>query len=392
MPFEIIRQDITKVRADAIVNTSSVMPGIGSGVDSAIHKAAGPQLLAARKKLGIILPGEAALSPAYRLNAKYVIHTVSPRWKGGDRGEAALLKSCYENALRLAVKAGCGSVAFPLLSAGNLMVPPRVSMQAALSVFADFLLEEDIHIYLTVFDREAFDLSEKLLSSVKNYVDDQYIAEKLAEEYPLGRPRGRFADRENFSLSGRFSSLLSRGAEEDAFEEYEADAVECRTESADSFSFLLEDAVFEAPATGRAEETTSYLPPVIFDIGPEDDALGRWLAKGERGFSETLLGLIDLRGETESAVYRRANVDRKLFSKIRKDPDYHPKKSTALAFALALRLDLDQTRSLLEKAGYALTRSSKADLVVEYFILHRNYDIFQLNEVLFYYDLPLIGG
>lgn len=352
MPFEIIRGDITEIKADAIVNTANPNPVIGSGVDAGIHKKAGPQLLEARKKIGSIAVGQAAITHAFGLNAKYVIHTVGPIWVDGTHGEEGLLRQCYDNALALAVKKRCKSVAFPLLSAGNYGFPKSVALQTAVNAFSAFLMDHEMRIILVVFDRDAFVLSEKLFQSVQSYIDEHYIQQKLQEEYSV-------ADSSNAYRAIRERQQRRR----------------------------IEAQVFRSEAPEEIPDMSMTAPAAAVPTSLED-----MLKKTDAGFSETLLKLIDRTGKKDAEIYKRANIDRKLFSKIRSNPAYKPSKATALAFAIALELDLGETRDFIGRAGYALSHSSKFDIIVEYFILQKNYNVVELNETLFAFDQPLIGA
>ena len=334
MPFTIIRNDIAAVSADVIVNTANPRPIIGDGVDRRLHEKAGLGLLMARKKIGNIAPGEAAVTRAFGLNAKYVIHTAGPVWQGGSVGEEELLRNCYKNSLRLALELGAESIAFPLISTGSYGFPKAFALQLATAEFIRFLSEHEMQITLVVFDRDSFALSGKLMSDVQSFIEERYV-----------------------------SSVLREG-------------------SAQFRSRRMEDAVFAPSAPAAASLLAERSAPALDDFLRQMDA----------GFSETLLRLIDRSGKKDPEVYKKANVDRKLFSKIRNNPQYRPSKATAVAFALALELDLEETKDLLGRAGYALTHSSKFDLVVEFFILQKNYDIFAINEILFALDQPLIGG
>lgn len=335
MPFEIVRNDITNMKADAIVNAANPRPIIGYGVDSGIHKKAGTQLLEARRRIGDIAFGDAAVTPAFGLDAKIIIHAVSPVWQDGKANETALLESCYEKSLQLAVDNGCESIAFPLLSAGNHGFPKDISLRTAVGVFSRFLLQHDMHIYLVVFGRNAFELSEKLMCSVKSYIDDNYIREKSIEEYGA-------ADKRDVR---------------------EAELVYLRR--------VMEQRSSEAH--GRKD-------------------IAQLVEEVDESFSQALIRLIDEKGFTDPYVYKKANIDRKLFSKIKNNRSYRPGKSTCVAFAVALGLDLEQTREFIGKAGYALTHSSKFDIIIEYYISSGNYDIFEINEVLFAFGQPLLGG
>ena len=356
MPFKIIRGDITEISADAIVNTANPNPVNSSGVDAGIHKKAGPKLLEARKKVGPIAAGQAMVTPAFNLDAKFVIHAVGPVWEDGVHGEEVLLRQCYDNALVLAAKKRCKSVAFPLLSAGNYGFPKAVALQIAVNAFSAFLMDHEMRIILVVFDRDAFALSEKLFQSVLSYIDEHYIQQKLQEEYAV-------ADSSNIYRAIRERRQRRR----------------------------IETQVFQSGALD--EETDKLMAPVAASMAAAaPTSLDDMLQKTDAGFSETLLKLIDRTGKKDAEIYKKANIDRKLFSKIRSNPAYKPSKATALAFAVALELNLDETRDFIGRAGYALSHSSKFDIIVEYFILQKNYNVMELNETLFAFDQPLIGA
>lgn len=344
MPFQIIRNDIINMQADAIVNTANPKPVIGAGTDAAIHKKAGPGLLTARQRIGAIETGCAAITPAYDLNAKYVIHTVGPVWEGGSYGEEELLRSCYENSLKLALEQGCQSVAFPLISTGTYGFPKDKALQIAISVFSKFLLEQDMHIYLVVFDRTSFQFSEKLFQSVTSYIDENYVEIHRQEERYLGRFR--------------------RQQQRPVYEE-------CCDMAADF-----------APQPCEVKSCKA---------APAKVSLPDFLKKKDAGFVETLLELIEKSGQKNSTIYKKANISKQHFSKLLNDPNAKPSKQTAIALALALELDLEQTRDLIGRAGYALTNSSKFDVIVQYFISQKNYDMMEINAALFEFDQSLLG-
>lgn len=360
MPFEIVRNDITNMEVDAIVNAANPRPIIGYGVDSGVHKKAGDQLLAARKKIGDIPFGDAAVTPAFNLGAKYVIHAVSPIWQDGTKNECALLESCYVKSLQLALECGCDSIAFPLLSAGNHGFPKDLALQTAISVFSKFLMKHEMQIYLVVFGKQSFALSEKLFHSVQSYIDETYIQEKSLEEYGVTNKRDI---RELELLQLRESMSRRRRAEL----EYNI----CASEVCEDGAFVEEKALMPASAPRRLEDLMKEI---------------------DETFSEALVRLIDQKGLKDPDVYKKANIDRKFFSKIKNNKNYKPSKATCVAFAIALELNLDETRDFIGKAGYALTHSSKFDIIVEYFILEGNYNSFEINEVLFAFEQPLIGG
>ena len=342
MPLEIIRNDITQVHADAIVNAANRSLLGGSGVDGAIHKAAGPELLAECRTLGGCKVGEAKITKGYRLPAKYVIHTVGPVWHGGGADEEKLLADCYRNSLALARQYELESIAFPLISSGAFGYPKDKALKVAIAEIGDFLLQHEMTVYLVVFDRASFALSEKLFASIAEYIDDNYI-----DLHPVG-------DRNRRELI-------------------------CMQEE------VLEEASYEASLSA------AYMPAPAAPL-KRKRKLADVVKQLEETFSQMLLRLIDEKGMSDAETYKRANIDRKLFSKIRNDIHYKPSKPTVLSFAIALRLNLDETRDLLLKAGFALSHSSKFDIIVQFFIEEGNYNIFEINEALFAFDQPLLGN
>lgn len=345
MPFEIVRNDITKMTVDAIVNSANPRPRVGLGTDSAIHEAAGPELLAARKVIGNIATGQAAITRAFRLHAKFVIHTVGPVWDGGSYGEEQLLRNCYDNALRLALEHNCRSIAFPLIATNNYGFPREKALQIAVSAFSAFLLEHEMQIYLVVFDRSAFQLSEKLFHSITSYIDQHYVDSWEKAVYgPDGNTRRQ---------------IRQRRMDRDLYEA-SCDRTEMR------------------PFAGAMEPARTSLPD--------------WLKQADAGFSETLLKLIDKTGQKDSVIYKKAHVSKQHFSKIRNNPNHKPTKETAIAFALALELDVEQTNDLIGRAGYTLSNSSKFDLIIRYFIEQKKYDIVQINMALYEFDQTLLGS
>ena len=330
MPLEIVRNDITKMSVDAIVNAAKESLLGGGGVDGCIHRAAGPELLQECRTLGGCRTGEAKINKAYRLPCQYVIHTVGPVWNGGSHGERELLVSCYRTSLALAKEHGCETVAFPLISSGIFGYPKDQALRVAVDTIGEFLLHNDMTVYIVIFSRTAYQISSKLFADIAEYVDDHYVDAHTDSQ----RERLR-----------RMSVLESRT--------------------------LSADAAAAPMAVGGLDSLLAHL---------------------DAGFSETLLKLIDRSGKKDAEVYKKTNVDRKLFSKIRNNPDYKPSKPTAVAFAIALELSLSETRDLIARAGYALNPSSKFDVIIEYFIMQRDYDIFKINEALFAFDQSLLGA
>ena len=352
MPFTIIRNDITKVAADAIVNTANPKPVIGGGTDYAIHKAAGPELLEARKKIGEIHTGQSVATPAFQLSAKYVLHTVSPAWIDGKHREEELLRKAYDAALQLAEKLECTSIAFPLMAAGTYGFPHDLALSVAIQAFTDFLLDHDLTIFLVLFNGKAFGLAASLFDDLKSYIDDNYVDAQAKREYSAAaqqRPR-----REP-------PTALRRNAR------------------AESGALPCDDAyMISAPMA---------MPAASAQMG---GSLEEFLRQRESTFTESLLDLLRERAGKDSEVYKRAEISKQLFSKILSNRDYKPTKDTAIQLAIGLQLDLAQTQKLLEKAGYALTRSSKADLVVQYYIERKIYSVSFINEALSDCGLPLL--
>ena len=328
MPLHIVRNDITTMKVDAIVNAANESLLGGGGVDGAIHRAAGPRLLRECRTLGGCKTGQAKLTGGYLLPAKYVIHTVGPIWRGGNQGERALLVSAYRASLVLALEHRCESVAFPLISSGVYGYPKDQALQVAVDTIGQFLLSHDMTVYLVIFDRATYTIGNQLFSDITAYIDERYVQ--------------THADR---------------------------------------------------PEVERARMGLLHAtPPVFAPCAPPPRDLAEALEQLDESFTQMLLRKIDERGFTDAQCYKRANIDRKLFSKIRSDLHYRPSKSTAMAFAVALELSLPEAKSLLEKAGYAFSHANKFDIIVEYFISHNNYNIFEINEALFAFDQSLLGG
>ena len=390
MPFEIIRNDITNMRVDAIVNTANPRPLIGSGVDAAVHAKAGPGLLEARREIGSMHTGEACVTPGFRLPSKYVIHTVGPVWEGGSYGEAHLLRQCYENSLKLALRNGCASVAFPLISTGNYGFPKKLALEIAVETIRAFLEEHEMQVYLVVFGKASLELSGGLVDHVRSFVDEAYVRERERMEYSFSGSRDFDFVRE------RLRELEKGLTHSRSFESEEAEREGSCAEVPPEWDLTEDDRSRgstrrEYRREGR-ERTAAFHEEIKSPKTPFDpEELGRMLKKTDLSFSEMLLKLIDQSGEKDADVYKRANVDRKLFSKIRNNPQYKPSKTTAVAFAIALKLDLEKTRDFIGRAGYALSRSNQFDIIIEYFILHERYDIYEINLMLFEFDQMLLG-
>ena len=344
MPIQIIRNDITKIECNAIVNAANSTLLGGGGVDGAIHRAAGKGLLLECAKLGGCKVGQAKVTNAYKLPCRYVIHTVGPRWKGGQSGEKELLESCYRESLQLAVDNHCESIAFPLISSGVYGYPKEQALRVAVDTITSFLIEHDMLVYIVVFDKSAFQISEKLFAEITSYIDDKYVDTHFIYNH---------SHRDSFGESTVLAETHILSDDRDTCELQELGCTSMAMPKAVS----LEDAISEI----------------------------------DESFSQMLFRKIDEKGMTDTQCYKKANVDRKLFSKIRGDIHYRPSKTTAIAFAIALELSLEETKDMLMKAGFALSHSNKFDIIIEYFINNENYNVFEINEALFAFDQSLLG-
>ncbi len=376
MPLQIIRDDITKVKADAIVNTANPAPTWGAGTDSAIYQAAGAkQLLKCRSKIGEIAVGDAAVTPAFRLPARHIIHTVGPIWQDGNHGEYEALRSCYEKSLHLAKKLNCKSIAFPLISTGSYGFPRAEALRTALKAIGNFLQDEEMTVYLVVFDTKSVQISEELNLSIEKYIDEKLVVRKLRQEYASSP-----AEMSSFNTLPPLQDSLSAPAHPSA----PAPSSALASSSVPTPS----SAPVHPSAPARRAPEKRIFPAKASAPRSLEDVVGQL---GET-FQERLFRLVDERGLTDVEVYKRANLDRKLFSKIRCNANYKPKKKTALALAIALRLNLDETRDLLGRAELALSPSSVFDLIIEYFITNEIYDIYAINAALFQHEQPLLGA
>jgi len=325
LPFTIIRQDITKLKVDAIVNAANTNLRQGGGVCGAIFQAAGvKKLQEACQKLAPITTGEAVITPGFSLPARFIIHAVGPIYNSEHAEQSErLLKSAYTNSLKRAIENNCKSIAFPLISSGIYGYPKEAALQVATKTIQSFLKKHELDVILVVFDKASFQVSQELLGEVASFVDEVYVGKQDVQQ-----PR-----------------LLLREARDSVCQE-------------------------------------ALIP----------DSLNEWIEELDEPFSQTLLKMIDAKEKTDVKVYKKANINRKLFSKIRSGNGYMPSKKTVLALAIGLELSLEETNYLLGQAGFALSHSVKFDVIVEYFIVNQKYDIFEINEVLFSYDQPLLGG
>ena len=337
MPIKIIRQDITKIKCDAIVNPTDPYYSHCGGVDAAIHEAAGEALYYACMEQGKLEVGKSVVTPAFSLSCKYVIHTVGPRYKDGEQREEVFLRSCYRESLKLGVANKCKSIAFPLIASGTFGFPKDKVLKIAVDEISNFLFDNEMLVYIVVYDKTSYSISEKLFADIVDYIDDNYS--KGGWLYP--------------SCSAISGSMAMPGSRRRKAER-DYDICESKT--------LL-----------------------------SKEGLDGILNSLDESFSQMLLRKIDEKGMTDAECYKKANVDRKLFSKIRSNVNYKPSKTTAIAFAIALELSLEETEDMLRKAGFALSHSNKFDIIIEYFISHKNYNVHEINEVLYQFDQSTLG-
>ena len=330
MPLKIIRNNLSKMTTDVIANPANEGLKMGDGVCGAIFSAAGEKALQrACDVIGHCDVGEVVITESYDLLSKAIIHVVGPLWQDGTKNEKSLLEGCYKKSLDLTLKEGYGSIALPLISTGALGYPKEEALTVAVGSIRKFLETNELMVYLVVDDREAYAISPDRYKHIERFIDDHYVGDHLIiREYSTS---------ESISNSDSYTDAILT--------------------SSPKKKRSLEDVV------NNLEET----------------------------FSEQLIRLIDEKGMMDVEVYKRANIDRKLFSKIRSKPAYRPSKTTAIALAIAIQLNFDETQDLLEKLGYTLSRSSRFDVIIEFFIKEGNYDIFEINEALFAFDESVLG-
>ncbi len=369
MPFQIVRNDITKMHVDAIVNTASPVPGYGAGIDTAVYKAAGEkELLAKRQEIGAIEPGNSVITSGFDLPARYIIHTVGMPWQGGDHGEEAVIRKCYKSVFEVALENDIESLAIPLLASGSYGFPKGVALRIALSEIEAFLATRDMDIYLVVFDEKSFSLSTELYGDIDEYISDNYVEEKVEEEY--------------HSMGECFEANIEDAPAEDAHVE---DAPMMAQSMAPerhlrglANAFRSDMRLLKSRKRAAAESEARSLDDVVNNL--------------DKTFMELVFSFADARGLTDVEVQKRANLDRKAFSKLKCGTTKNPSKATALALAIALRLNLDDTKDLLSRAGLALSPCSKQDLIVRYFIEREVYDIYEINVALFEHGEQLLGS
>lgn len=376
MPLKIVRNDITKMNTEAIVNTANSHVLVGPGCDSAVYKAAGyDELLRYRKeKVGEVEEGQCFITPGFNLEAKYIIHAVSPAYQGGEKGEEEKLRACYRNSLRLALDRSIKSIAFPLISTGAFGYPKEEGMRIAVDEINSFLLVFDMTVYLVVFDEKATALGEKLYPDLESYINRKYVEEKKEEEYFFNHGDGarpEFPGQRNSAVLPRLATPMPRRmpAMSAPYMESAHKPIEEDSQVEGAISSWNEGIIFDEEHESKLNERMSHLTDT---------------------FSQYLLYLIQEKKMENAEVWKRAIVDKKVFSKIKNNPDYHPQKLTALCLCIGAKLNLDETKDLLARAGYALSTCDKTDIIFSYFIENKIYDMIELDIQLEEHGLPCI--
>lgn len=385
MSFKIVRNDITKMHVDAVVNTANEAPTYGTGVDYAIYKAAGEvQLLEERRQIGFLKEGDVVITSGYQLPAKYIIHAVSPRYIDGESREEDKLRSCYRKSLALALENHCQSVAFPLISTGGFGYPKEEAMRIAVDEINAFLLRHNMLIYLVVFDTASTKLGLNLYPELEAYIDSNYVSDKREEEYgdrmfgsvPLGSPHfGEYqilrdeVERSVKAVPRMTSPCMStRPIVPMANIGPDASAVEGKVCAAQKATLCEED------YSDFYEENESALKERMKHMSDT--------------FQEYLLYLIAQKGLNNAEVYKNAIITKQLFSKIKLNPQYHPDKATAMRLCVGARLNLDETKDLLARAGYALSPCDKRDIIFSFFLENEVYDMIEIDIALEEHGLP----
>lgn len=374
MAFKIVRNDITKMKVDAIVNTANEEPVYSSGTDTAVYKAAGEELLLAeREKIGFMNEGEVAITPGFNLQAKYIIHAVSPCYIDGTCGEERKLRQCYRRSLNLAYENKCKSIAFPLIATGSFGYPKEEGMSIAIEEIKAFLLMHDMLIYLVVFDAESTRLGLNFYPDLEAYIDHNYVCDKREEEYG-DRYYGSETNEElEYDKKENVEKLLK-------YPSTKIDKCFMKASSIMSTEDVEESAVEEDGAVGAFFDD---------DLWEENEsALNERMKHLSDTFQQYLLYLIEVKGLTNTEVYKRAIMTKQLFSKIKVNPDYHPDKATAMRLCVGAKLNLDETKDLMARAGYALSPCDKRDIIFSFFIEREIFDMIEIDIVLEEHGLP----
>lgn len=409
MAFKIIRNDITKMNTEAIVNTANDQAAVGTGCDYAVYNAAGyDELLTYRtEKIGFVPEGEAFITPGFKLQAKYIIHAVSPLYMGGNEGEEEKLRSCYRKSLKLAKENGIRSIAFPLISTGGFGYPKEEGMRIAVDEINEFLLNNEMDVFLVVFDDKSNSLGKRIYPKLEEYIDQNYARDKHGEEYGEGFFKSARAD------EGTTGILSDEGMAEKRYRVKESRRYENADFSVGAAAPSMASATMpnasKAPGLGSifkkksAKGKTPLMEaemmapemdeeaPSFLDFETEHESrLEERMKHLSDTFSQYLMYLIQSKKMENADVYKRAIIDKKIFSKIKNNVDYHPQKLTALCLCVGAKLNLDESKDLLARAGYALSPCDKTDIIFSYFIENEIYDMIELDIQLEEHGLPCI--
>ena len=376
MPFKIVRNDITKMQVDVIVNTANEAPQYSSGVDTAVYHSAGEEeLLAERKKIGWMKEGDVAITPGFKLPAKYIIHAVSPCYIDGTFGEEELLRGCYSKSLQLAYENKCESIAFPLISTGSFGYPKEEGMRIALDEINAFLMKHEMLVYLVVFDTAATKLGLNVYPDLEAYIDHHYVCEKRLEEYGDEHFNSDYKQEALSSVYEMDRQWVARNVKKPRGLEEKSIAKEMRSLE------ITHSSCKSSCLDMSMDEYDEF-------VEEKDSVIQERIKHMSDTFSEYLLYLISEKNLKNVDVYKKAVVDKRQFSKIKNNSDYHPDKGTALRLCVGAMLNLDETKDLLARAGYALSPCDKRDIIFSYFIENEIYDITEIAITLEEHDLP----
>ena len=380
MAFKIVRNDVTKMNTEAIVNTANDHATVGTGCDIAIYEAAGyEELLAYRKeKIGFVPEGDVFITPGFKLQAKYIIHAGSPMYVDGNAGEEEKLRSCYRKSLELAETYGIRSIAFPLISSGGFGYPKEEAMRIAVDEISAFLPCHEMDVFLVVFDEKSKSLGKRISPDLEEYIDRNYVENRYREEYD-----NRFFGAAAAPANG-LTSVLS-----DAKRPEKRPGKSRRKECLPLCEESMAPARKEKPEASKAAISSAEAEFLDFEELHESKLEERMKHVSDT-FSQYLLYLIREKNMENAEVYKRAIVDKKIFSKIKNNVDYHPQKLTALCLCVGAKLNLDESKDLLARAGYALSPCDKTDIIFSYFIENEIYDMIELDIQLEEHGLPCI--
>lgn len=418
MAIQVVRNDITKMNIEAIVNTANRHATYGPGVDSAVYKAAGEELLlGARREIGEVEPGEVFITPGFNLPAKYIIHAVSPAYIDGDSGEEEKLRSCYSKALALAQKSGITSIAFPLISTGSFGYPKADGLRIAVDECNTFLLKNDMDIKIVVFDSNATMMAEKIFPGLDAYIDHNYVCNKREEEYgdayydsisPTDSQHDKYMERVSrlerrigsanaanpVGQSGPFGTQPLMAAPAASATDGKKGTLKHKDFSlpflrgnkkskSEKDKCEVESGLFANQSVAGPFKTleTSYYE----DFGDYSDALGERLEHMADPFGKYVMYLIEKKGKTNIQVQNEGWIDRKRFSKMKTNQEtYRPEKRTACQLCVGLGLNHDECKDLLIRAGLSLSPSILEDVIWEFFFEMdpEEYDIFDVSDAL----------